>query len=89
VALSSVTLMEGFLPDECSSITAEVIKYFDVNVGIHNHNDAGCAVANSLLAVQAGARHVQGTVNGFGERCGNTDLTAIAPDWNSNTATKP
>jgi 2-isopropylmalate synthase len=69
----------GVLPDECSSITAEVIKYFDVNVGIHNHNDAGCAVANSLLAVQAGARHVQGTVNGFGERCGNTDLTAIAP----------
>lgn len=69
----------GVLPDECAKITREVAGKFDVNLGIHCHNDAGCAVANSLLSVQAGARHVQGTVNGFGERCGNADLTAIIP----------
>ena len=48
-------------------------------VGIHAHNDAGCAVANSLVAVAAGADMVQGTINGYGERCGNADLCAIIP----------
>jgi 2-isopropylmalate synthase len=49
-------------------------------VGIHCHNDSGLAVANSLVAVQAGARQVQGTINGIGERCGNADLTSIIPN---------
>jgi len=49
-------------------------------LGIHAHDDAGVAVANSLLAVEAGATHVQGTFNGLGERCGNADLSAIIPD---------
>ena len=48
-------------------------------LGIHTHNDAGLAVANTLAAVKAGARHVQGTMNGYGERCGNADLCAIIP----------
>jgi 2-isopropylmalate synthase len=48
-------------------------------VGIHPHNDAGCAVANALVGVSAGASHVQGTINGYGERTGNADLTAIIP----------
>ncbi|MEM6732478.1 MAG: citramalate synthase, partial [Myxococcota bacterium] len=49
-------------------------------VGIHCHNDSECAVANSVAAVRAGARHVQGTVNGYGERCGNANLCAIVPN---------
>ena len=49
-------------------------------IGIHAHDDGGCAVANSLSAVRAGARHVQGTINGYGERCGNANLCAIIPD---------
>src|SRR5690349_20771507 len=49
-------------------------------VGIHAHDDGGCAVANSLSAVRAGARQVQGTINGYGERCGNANLCAIVPD---------
>ena len=51
-----------------------------VRVGIHCHNDAGCGVANSLAAVQAGAMHVQGTMNGYGERCGNANLVTIIPN---------
>ena len=51
----------------------------DVEIGIHTHNDAECAVANSLAAVEAGARLVQGTVNGYGERCGNANLASILP----------
>jgi 2-isopropylmalate synthase len=50
-----------------------------VTVGIHCHNDSDCAVANSLIAVGAGARQVQGTINGYGERCGNANLTSIIP----------
>jgi 2-isopropylmalate synthase len=50
------------------------------SVGIHCHDDAGCGVANSLAAVQAGAVHVQGTMNGYGERCGNANLTTIVPN---------
>jgi len=50
-----------------------------VKIGIHTHDDAGCAVANALLAVQHGARHVQGTMNGYGERCGNANLVSIIP----------
>ena len=50
-----------------------------VEVGIHVHDDAGCGVANSLAAVREGARLVQGTVNGYGERCGNANLVSILP----------
>ena len=52
----------------------------DVRLGIHAHDDAGCGVANTLAAVRAGARHVQGTINGWGERCGNANLCAVIPD---------
>jgi 2-isopropylmalate synthase len=56
-----------------------VREFPDVEVGIHTHNDSGCGVANALVAVEAGATHVQGTINGIGERCGNCDLvTTIA-----------
>ncbi len=70
----------GCFPLEISEITKEVCKRFDVPVGIHCHNDTGMAVANSIVAVQAGARQVQGTFNGFGERCGNADLCTIIPN---------
>ncbi len=52
----------------------------DVRLGIHAHNDGECGVANSVAAIRAGAHHVQGTVNGYGERCGNANLCAIIPD---------
>ena len=51
-----------------------------MQVGIHCHDDAGCGVANALAAVAAGATHVQGTVNGYGERCGNANLITIIPN---------
>jgi 2-isopropylmalate synthase len=54
----------------------------DVKIGIHTHNDCGLAVANSISAVKAGATLVQGTINGYGERCGNADLTAVIPILN-------
>lgn len=52
----------------------------DLRLGIHAHNDGECGVANSVAAIRAGAQHVQGTVNGYGERCGNANLCAIIPD---------
>src|SRR5690606_9972085 len=64
----------GTLPFEVQTIVAEVAKQFDQTLGIHAHNDGGCGVANTLMAVAAGARHIQGTINGIGERCGNADL---------------
>jgi 2-isopropylmalate synthase len=70
----------GTLPTELKAVVARTVREFpDVEVGIHTHNDAGCGVANALAAVEAGATHVQGTVNGVGERTGNCDLvTTIA-----------
>ncbi len=53
---------------------------FDCQIGVHFHNDAGCAVANSVTAVSQGATQVQGCVNGYGERAGNADLTAAIPN---------
>lgn len=71
----------GCMPWEIEQITAETVKAFpDIAIGIHCHNDTGCAVANSLAAVRAGATHVQGTFTGFGERCGNADLSVVVPD---------
>ncbi|WP_370247086.1 citramalate synthase [Nocardioides sp.] len=67
----------GMLPDWVGEIVADVIASTGARVGIHAHNDTGCAVANSLAAVQAGATHVQGCINGYGERTGNADLVAV------------
>ncbi|MDQ6650961.1 MAG: citramalate synthase [Actinomycetota bacterium] len=66
----------GMLPGRLTDVVGEVLAT-GLRVGIHAHNDAACAVANSLAAVDAGASHVQGTANGYGERCGNADLFAI------------
>ena len=73
----------GTLPHRVAAAMADVVATLaptGVRVGIHCHNDAGCGVANSLAAVQAGAVHVQGTVNGYGERCGNANLVTIIPN---------
>jgi len=68
----------GTLPEELFEIVGTVGKEFPgMRIGIHPHNDSGVAVANALAAVRAGARHVQGTINGFGERCGNVDLLPV------------
>lgn len=67
----------GTFPDQVHAITAEVLRHTAVPVGIHSHNDCGMAVANSVMAVLAGARHVQGTYIGFGERCGNANLSTL------------
>ena len=67
----------GMLPPWVSDVVHDVIETTGVRVGIHCHNDTGCAVANTLAAVEAGASHVQGTINGYGERTGNADLIAV------------
>ena len=67
----------GMLPDELSHVVHEVLGATSARLGIHCHNDTGCAIANSLAAVAAGATHVQGTLNGYGERTGNADLVSI------------
>jgi 2-isopropylmalate synthase len=67
----------GMLPDELSQIVHDVLQQTAARLGIHCHNDTGCAVANSLAAIAAGATHVQGTLNGYGERTGNADLVTI------------
>lgn len=69
----------GTPPFEVYEITKKVREVLHVKLGIHAHNDIGCAVANSLMAIKAGARHVQGTINGIGERTGNADLIQIIP----------
>lgn len=70
----------GSLPHEISEVVARVCREIGTPVGIHCHNDGELAVANSLAAVAAGATQVQGTVNGFGERCGNANLISIIPN---------
>jgi 2-isopropylmalate synthase len=70
----------GSLPDDVARITQAVIKEIKVPLGIHCHNDGELAVANTLAAVAAGATQVQGTINGYGERCGNANLCAILPN---------
>ena len=71
----------GALPHEVEAVVAAVARELPgQQLGIHCHNDSGCAVANSLAAVRAGATQVQGTVNGFGERVGNTDLLTVIAD---------
>ena len=68
----------GTLPADVARIVRAVKERMSVPLGVHVHNDAGCAVANSLVAVEAGAFQVQGTINGYGERTGNADLVPIA-----------
>ena len=70
----------GSLPALVSRLVARVREEFGLPVGIHAHNDSDLAVANSIAAVEAGASHVQGTVNGYGERCGNANLVSILPN---------
>jgi 2-isopropylmalate synthase len=71
----------GTLPGTVERVVGEVAAALErTRIGVHCHNDAACAVANSLVAVQAGASHVQGAANGYGERCGNADLFAIVAD---------
>ena len=72
----------GTLPHEISKIVEEVTQHIPgKNLGIHAHNDTENAVANSLIAVQAGVRQVQGTINGLGERCGNANLMSLIPTF--------
>ena len=70
----------GTFPEEIGRITQEMVELLGVPVGIHAHNDTGCAVAAAMAAVEAGASQVQGTYIGFGERCGNTNLSTIIPN---------
>ena len=67
----------GTLPRELQDVVHDVLSSTGARLGIHCHNDTGCAVANSLAAVEAGVTHVQGTINGYGERTGNADLVAV------------
>ena len=69
----------GTLPNEIKEITSEVVKRFGNIIGIHCHNDIGMAVANSILSVESGISHIQGTFIGVGERCGNTNLSTVIP----------
>lgn len=70
----------GTLPHEIEGIIADVIRHIPGDhLGVHMHNDTENAVANSLAAIRAGARHVQGTLNGLGERCGNANLVSLIP----------
>ena len=71
----------GSLPHEVEDIVREVVGHFDgIQIGMHTQNDTGCAVANAVAGVIAGATHVQGTVNGYGERTGNCDNTVLVPN---------
>ena len=71
----------GSLPHEVEKIVSDVVRHFDgVQIGMHTQNDTGCAVANAVAGVVAGATHVQGTINGYGERTGNCDNTVLVPN---------
>ena len=72
----------GSLPHEVREAVEAVVAHFkdDVKIGVHTHDDAGCAVANALAGVVAGASQVQGTINGYGERTGNCNLTTMIPN---------
>jgi 2-isopropylmalate synthase len=70
----------GTMPWEVADCVEAIQKQFTVPIGIHTHNDCELGVANTLAAVRCGAVHVQGTMNGYGERCGNANLCSIIPD---------
>jgi len=70
----------GSLPHDIASTVREVMAVFpNISIGIHAHNDSEMAVANAVAAIEAGANHVQGTINGIGERCGNTNIVSLIP----------
>jgi 2-isopropylmalate synthase len=69
----------GILTSDLQKIIKKVKSELEVPLGIHCHNDSGLAVANTLVAVSAGVKHVQGSINGLGERCGNADLCQVLP----------
>ena len=79
----------GALPPDVSRVVGEVCVSAGVPLGIHVHNDAGCAVANSIVAVEAGVYQVQGTINGYGERTGNADLVPIAANLALKMGARP
>jgi 2-isopropylmalate synthase len=70
----------GTMPDDLREMYVQAARQIDVPLGIHCHDDSGLAVANTVIAVAAGAVHVQGTINGYGERCGNADLCTVIPN---------
>ncbi len=70
----------GSLPSDISRITTAAHKRLNAKLGIHTHNDIGLGVANALVALEVGATHVQGTINGYGERTGNCNLTSVIPN---------
>ena len=70
----------GSLPNNIYDVTRKVVERYSLPIGIHSHNDSGLAAANTLTAVTAGALHVQGTINGVGERCGNVSLATVIPN---------
>ena len=70
----------GTVTSTLKDIVKKAVKEFDRPIGVHIHNDTECAVANSVVSVEAGAVHVQGTINGLGERCGNANLISIIPN---------
>ncbi len=69
----------GTMPWEAADIVEQVKLHNTIQLGVHAHNDSGCAVANTLMAVKHGCVHIQGTMNGYGERCGNVDLCTVIP----------
>jgi len=70
----------GTLPNDVGDILDEIKQTVNAPIGVHFHNDSGVAVANSIIAVQHGAQLIQGTINGYGERCGNCDLIPLIPN---------
>ncbi len=78
-ASRSVTRTAACCPTNLSAVFREVKKHMSVRSGVHLHNDSGCAEANSILGILEGAVQVQGTMNGYGERCGNANLCTIIP----------
>jgi 2-isopropylmalate synthase len=79
-AETPICTLVGSIPWEIEKVFQVIQKELDHPVGIHAHNDGGLAVANTMVAVHAGAVQVQGTINGYGERCGNANLCAVIPD---------
>jgi 2-isopropylmalate synthase len=75
----------GAMPLEIFDIINTIKENINIAIGIHCHNDSGVATANSIVAVDAGASHIQGTINGYGERCGNANLCSIIPNINLKT----
>ncbi len=70
----------GTMPDRVAEVVEKVCRSFGLPIGIHAHNDSDVAVANTIIAVQHGATHVQGCINGYGERCGNANLCSVLPN---------